>query len=183
MALTATLYRFAVQLSDVDRGIYEELDLRLARHPSETERFLLLRLIAYGLRFGEGLSFSKGGLSSTEEPALAIRTPTGEMVEWIEVGSPSAERVHRAAKACPQVKIFTAAEQPLLEQAARSGALFAPQRVEVVFIAPELLDAMIPLLDRHTTLELTHSDGRLYVSLGGQHFEGDVRTWRLAAAP
>jgi uncharacterized protein YaeQ len=179
MALTATLYRFAMQCSDVDRGVYESLDLRLAKHPSETERNLLLRLIAFGLCHAEGLAFSKGGLSNTEEPALSIRSPTGELQEWIEVGSPSADRVHRAAKACPQVKIFTAAEQPLLEQAARSGVLFAPQRVEVVRIDVELLDALVPLLDRHTALELTQSDGRLYVSLNGQHFEGDVHRSRL----
>jgi len=73
MALSATIYVFTVRLADADRGIYETLNLRLARHPSETAEYLLTRLLAYCLEYGEGIVFSKG-LSDPDEPAICIRT-------------------------------------------------------------------------------------------------------------
>ena len=68
MALGATIYRVEIALSDVDRGLYESLDLRLAQHPSESLRYLVTRMLAYALSYEEGIRFSKGGLSSTDEP-------------------------------------------------------------------------------------------------------------------
>ena len=77
MALTATVYHVQINLSDVDRGVYTALDLRLARHPSETMRYLLTRTLAYCFSYEEGIAFSKGGLSSTDEPPVSIRDRTG----------------------------------------------------------------------------------------------------------
>src|SRR5580692_306737 len=99
MALTATMHHVEVELSDVDRGVYESLDLRIARHPSESGRYLVTRLLAYCLSYEEGIAFSKGGLSSADEPPIAIRDATDTLLAWIDVGSPSAERLHKAAKA------------------------------------------------------------------------------------
>src|SRR5690606_11060286 len=99
MALTATLYHLHVTLSDVDRGVYEALDLRIARHPSENMRFMLTRTLAYCLSHAEGIAFSKDGIASTDLPPIAVRDPTGLLLEWIDVGSPSAERLHKASKA------------------------------------------------------------------------------------
>ena len=83
MALGATIYRFQVTLSDVDNGVYESLDVRLARHPSENVRSMLTRLFAYCLSYEEGIAFSKGGLSSADEAPLdAILTDEG--VAWGE---------------------------------------------------------------------------------------------------
>ena len=88
MALTATMYHFEVELSDVDRSTYAALDLRLARHPSESTRYLLTRTLAYCLSYEDGIAFSKGGLSAAEEPPVAIRDATGAMQAWIDVGAP-----------------------------------------------------------------------------------------------
>src|SRR6185312_1467665 len=98
MALTATMYAFDVELADVDRGVYESLEIRAARHPSETEEYLLTRVLAYCLEYTEGLSFSRG-LSSTDEPALSVRDLTGALQAWIDIGAPDAARLHRASKA------------------------------------------------------------------------------------
>src|SRR4051812_21996347 len=106
MALTATMHHFEVTLSDVDRGVYETLDLRVAQHPSESTRWLLTRMLAYCLSYGEGIAFSKGGLSSTDEPPIAIRDPTGLLLWWIDIGAPSAERLHKASKAA-KVAVYT----------------------------------------------------------------------------
>src|SRR5262245_43082790 len=98
MALTATIHHFEIALSDVDRGVYETLDLRVARHPSESARYLFTRTLAYCLSYEEGIAFSKGGISSTDEAPITVRDLTGVLRAWIEIGSPSAERLHKAAK-------------------------------------------------------------------------------------
>ena len=106
MALTATLYRFDVDLSDVDRGVYQQLELRPACHPSEATRYLLTRVLAYCLSYEEGIAWSRG-LSAADEPALWVKDLQGTTQAWIEVGSPSAERLHKASKAVPRVAVFT----------------------------------------------------------------------------
>ena len=102
MALTATIYNFDVELSDVDRGVYETLALRVARHPSETEEYLVTRVLAYCLEYAEG-SPSRAASSTPDEPALAVRDLTGALQVWIEVGAPDAARLHKASKAAPRV--------------------------------------------------------------------------------
>ena len=90
MALSATIYNFDVELADNDRGVYESLALRLARHPSESEEYLVARLLAYLLEFTEGIGFSRG-VSSPDEPAIAVRDLTGRSGR----GSTSARRTRR----------------------------------------------------------------------------------------
>ncbi len=86
--------------------MYEALEFRVARHPSETAEYLLTRVLAYCLEYGEGLAFSTGGLSNPDAPALAIRDLTGRLQSWIEVGLPEPARLHRAAKAAPRVAVY-----------------------------------------------------------------------------
>src|SRR6185295_3402319 len=97
MALTATLYHLESDLSDVDRGVYEKLDLRVARPPSESMRFMLTRSIAYALLSEEGLVFSTA-LPTADEPAIWKHDPGGRIALWVEIGLPSAERLHKASK-------------------------------------------------------------------------------------
>ena len=123
MALTATMHHVEVTLSDVDRGVYEALDLRIAQHPSESMRYMLTRTLAYCLSYEEGIAFSKGGLSSTDEPAISVKDPTGILLAWIEIGSPSAERLHKASKAARRVAVFTHAELAQLRKEDRKSVV------------------------------------------------------------
>ena len=82
MALGATIHTFDVQLADVDRGVYDDLTLRVARHPSETDANMILRVLAYCLEFEEGIAFSEG-ISSADEPAVLVRDLTGRVTAWI----------------------------------------------------------------------------------------------------
>ncbi|HLS85346.1 MAG TPA: YaeQ family protein, partial [Burkholderiales bacterium] len=77
MALTATLHQFTVALSDVDRGVYETLAIKAARHPSESAEYLWTRVLAYCLEYADGIAFSRGGLSDPDEPAVLVRDLTG----------------------------------------------------------------------------------------------------------
>src|SRR5258706_14751945 len=100
MALSSTIYNFEIQLSDVDRGVYEALSLKVARHPSETAEHLATRVLAYCLEHSEGLAFSRG-IANPDEPALSVRDLTGTLLAWIDIGAPDAARLHKPARPRP----------------------------------------------------------------------------------
>lgn len=174
MALTATMHRLKLALSDVDRGVYEALDLRLARHPSESMRYMLTRTLAYALSYREGIAFSKGGLSSNDEPPVAVHDPTGVLLAWIDVGSPSAERLHRASKAAASVEVYTSVDLSLLRREASSRPIHRAEDIAVWRIDPAFLDALEPHVDRLTEMDLTRNDGQVYLTVGGKTFETSV---------
>jgi len=172
MALGATMYRFTINLSDVDRGVYEALDLRLARHPSESMRYLITRTLAYCLSYEEGIAFSKGGLSAAEDAPITIHDPTGLLLAWIDIGSPSAERLHKASKSAERVTLFTYAPLANLRREAATRPIYKAETIEVWHIEPSFLDALDPKLDRNTSLEVLRNDGTLYVTIDGSVIEG-----------
>ena len=178
MALGATMYVFEIRLADADRGVYETLKIRAARHPSETAEYLLTRLLAYCLEYTEGIAFSKG-LSDPDEPAISVRDLTGTLQAWIEVGVPDADRLHKAAKAAPRVAVYTHRDVDQLlsrlagERIHRAGAL----RIHAV--DSELLAALVARLDRRMDLDLAVSDRTLYISLGEETLTGVVDERRL----
>jgi uncharacterized protein YaeQ len=92
MALPSTIRRFEIDLSDIDANVYEQFSLRVAQHPSETDAYLITRLIAYCLQFSEGVEMSKSGLSNADEPPLSAMDLTGQMKVWIDIGLPSTEK-------------------------------------------------------------------------------------------
>ena len=171
MALGSTVHRIKVQLSDTDRGIYEALDLRLAQHPSETATYLVTRLLAYCLCYEEGIAFSHG-LSHTGEPAVWIKTPDGRLSAWIEVGTPSAERLHKASKACPRVIVFTHNDPQLLVKECHRLPIHRIEHIEMH--APELalVESLATRLGRNVQWELVRSGGQLYVTSEGVTLEG-----------
>ncbi len=174
MALGATVHRWQVTLSDVERQIYETLDLRLAQHPSETMRYLVTRALAYCLSYEDGIAFSKGGLSDAEEPPVSVFDPTGVRTAWIDVGAPSAGRLHRASKATPRVSIFTAADLAQLRRDASTRAIHRVDEIAVFLLEPTFLDAIEARVDRNTKLKLVRSDGRLYVTVEGRTLDGAI---------
>ena len=182
MALGATMYRFSVNVSDVDRGVYEILDLRLARHPSETMRYLVTRMLAYCLSYEEGITFSKGGLSSAEDAPITIHDPTGLFLAWIDIGSPSAERLHKASKAAKRVAIFTHAPLANLRREAASRTIHKIEAIDVWRVESSFLDALEEKLDRNTSLEIVRNDGALYVTVAGNVIEGTITHESLVEA-
>ena len=106
MASNATIYKATLQVSDMDRHYYEEHALTLARHPSETDERMMVRLLAFALHAHEALSFGRG-LSTEEEPALWRKDLTGAIDLWIEVGQPEEKTVRRACGRAKQVYVYT----------------------------------------------------------------------------
>ncbi len=174
MALGATVFHWQVSVSDVDRGFYDEVGLRIARHPSENMRYLLTRAIAYCLEYEEGIAFSKGGLSDDEDPPISVRDLTGLLLAWIDIGSPSADRLHRAAKAAPRVALYTSAELALLRREASSRTIHRGADIAVWRLEPAMLDALEKKVDRTGKIDLLRNDGQLYVTVGGATVEGTI---------
>lgn len=182
MASGATVYHLEIALSDTDRGVYESLDLRLARHPSETMRYMVARALAYALHHEGGIAFSKG-LSTTDEPAVWVREGDGRVKLWIDVGSPSAERLHRASKAADRVVVVTYDGPARLRQALAGERIHRAALIELVGIPTVLLDPLGDVTERNARWEVVHTGGQLYVTAGSRLFEGAVAREPLAETP
>jgi uncharacterized protein YaeQ len=179
MALGATIYTFLVTLNDADRGVYATLDLRVARHPSETGEFLLARVLAHALEHAEGLEFSRGGLSDPDEPALAIRDLTGALRAWIEVGTPDAARLHRAAKAAPRVVVYCHKDVPALLERLAGATIHRAAEIEIRGIDRALLAGLAARLQRRMSFDLSVSEGHLYLTLPDATLDGVVSRHRI----
>jgi uncharacterized protein YaeQ len=178
VALTATIYNFDIQLADVDRGVYEPLSFRVACQPSETEEYLLSRVIAYCLEYAEGIGFSKG-IAEPEDPALSVRDLTGALKVWIDVGAPDAARLHKASKAAPRVAVYTHREPRHLVQALAGERIHRVADLELYAIDRDLIGELVSRLDRRNSWELSVTERHLYVAVGGETIEGDVTRFTL----
>jgi uncharacterized protein YaeQ len=172
MALSATIRRFVITVADSDRDVYETLDLRVAQHPSESERYLVARLLARALEHAEGVDFSRG-LAMAEEPALLQHDLQGTVTGWIEVGSPSLERLHKASKTGPRVVVYAwkGAEALAIEL---PGKVYRAERIELHALDQAFLDDVASTLDRNNTWSLAISGGSLYLDIDGKLHEGSV---------
>jgi uncharacterized protein YaeQ len=178
MALTATIYNFDVQLADVDRGVYETLAFKVAQQPSETDEYLLSRVLAYCLEFAEGIAFSKG-IAEPDVPALAVRDLTGAMQVWIEVGAPDAARLHKASKASPRVAVYTHREAWRLVSQLSGEKIHRSADLELYGISKELIDGLVARLDRRNSWEMSVTDRHVYVAVQGVTVEGVITRYPL----
>ncbi len=180
MARGATVHSFQISLSDADRGVYEALDFRVARHPSETAEFLWTRVLAYCLEYGEGLAFSNGGLSNPDAPALEIRDLTGRLQSWIDIGTPEPARLHKAAKAAPRVAVYAYRELTGLLERLAAEPIHRAGEIELYAIDRTLLAALTARLDRRVCFDLAISGRELYVSMADATLTGPVTAHRAA---
>ena len=180
MALTATIYSFDVQLSDVDRDVYAALAFRVARQPSETAEYLLTRVLAYCLEYREGITFSRG-LAEPDEPPLAIRDLTGALQTWIEIGAPDAARVHKASKAAPRLVVYTHKDAQLLVEQLASERIHRADAIEFYAVDRTLLGALATRLERRMVFDLTVTNRHVFLILGGVTLDGAITRCALTA--
>jgi len=179
MALTATVHTVEVSLSHMDRGVYEQLSVKAARHPSESEEYFLTRLLAYCLEYDEGIAFSKGGISDPDDPPLMIKDLTGAWQSWIEIGAPDAARLHQASKASPRVALYTHKEPRILMRGYEGARIHKAEDIEVYAMDRELLASLVERLDRRITWSLSVSDGQLFLDVGGTSYGGTIERLQL----
>lgn len=173
MALTATVRRFEIDLSDSDAHVYEALDLRVAQHPSETVRFLVARVLARCLEHEDALEFSRG-LCVDDEPALWARDLQGALTQWIEIGQPSIDRLHRASKTGARVAVYGWKGGRELLTEARARPIHRADALEVFAFDAAFLDALAEAVDKVNRWAVAHSGGGLYVTIGARMIEGAV---------
>jgi uncharacterized protein YaeQ len=173
MALTATIHTFDIDLSDTDRQVYATVALRVARHPSETEEYLLTRVLAYCLEYADGVTFSNG-LAEPDEPALAVRDLTGAMRVWIDIGAPDAARMHRAGKTAARVVVYTHKDPRAVMRQWSGERIHRAADLELYHVDHALLSALVARLERRMVFTLAVSGGQLYITLGGDLLEGAV---------
>ncbi|MDP3277843.1 MAG: YaeQ family protein [Deltaproteobacteria bacterium] len=177
MGLTATMRRFDIELSHCDRGVFESLALRVAQHPSESDRYLVARVIARALEHGEYMDFSKG-LAADDEPAVWQHDATGVLRAWIEVGSPSTERLHRASKTGARVAVYGFKHDNLLKDLI-TAHVFKKEQLELYTLPVSFLDQLVATLDRNNTWSMTLNDGSLYVEINSKTYECTLERVRI----
>lgn len=178
MATGATMHTFAVQLADVDRAVYEDFALRVARHPSETAAYMMTRVLAYCLEFEDGIAFSEG-ISSTDEPAVLVRDATGSIIAWVEVGSPDAARLHYGSKLADRTRVYTHRDPATVAAQWTGKRIHRAEDIALYSFDPSFVDAAAALLERRNTMTLSITERRIYLDLNGSTLESAVHEHAL----
>lgn len=173
MALSSTIFTFEIDLADSDRGVYETLALRVARHPSEADEFLVARVLAYCLEYQEGIEFSRG-LSDADEPPIAVRDLTGAMRAWIDIGTPSADRLHRASKAVARVAVYVHKDPAQWLPVLVAARIHREESLELRLLDRTLVAALAARLERRMSFAMSVSGGDLFVSFADATLNGAV---------
>ena len=173
MALTATIHNFEIELADSDHGVYESLALRIARHPSESEEYLVTRLLAYLLEYTEGIDFSRG-VSEPDEPAVFVRDLTGAITTWIDIGTPDAARLHKASKSGARVVVYTHKNPEQFLKQLAGEKIHRAGELELYAVDRGLIAALVARLDRRVAFSVSINERELYISIGADTLTGAV---------
>lgn len=162
MALKPTIYKFKITLADIDRNHYDTLNFTIAQHPSETLERMMARVLAFCINAQEFLSFTKG-LSAVEEPDIWARTLDDQISLWIDVGEPTFDRIRKATRLSPAVKIY-AFNSKSDGWWTRGRAKFNDLAVSVFQFQWKGIQTLAGLAERTMTLSITITNNTAYVS-------------------
>lgn len=173
------MYNVFVELSDVDRSVYETLELRLAMHPSESAEYLATRLLAYCLEYTEGIEFT-AGLSNGDEPAILVRDLTGKVTAWIEVGVPDAERLHRASKLAERVAVYTHKDLRNVLGQLEGRRIHRGAEIPIYSFGRGFIDELASHIQRRTRMTLSVTERHIYMDVDGRSLTTVIDEHRLA---
>jgi len=176
MARNATIYRAQLELSHVDRNVYSELQLTIAQHPSETTERMLMRLLAYGLRYDEGLEFGRG-VSATDEPDLWRREGDGRVIEWIEVGQPDAKRLIKASRQSGRCQLFVFGDGAERWREAQLADMKTPDNLGIARIEDRFISEVAATVDRQLRWSMTVAEGTIFLTTGDSSFDTTPEIW------
>jgi uncharacterized protein YaeQ len=174
MALSSTVYTLDIDLADSDRGVYETLSLRLARHPSESDDYLVARTLAYCLEYTEGIAFSRGGLSDPDEPPIAVRDLTGALQAWIDIGTPDAARLHKACKLAPRVAVYIHKDPTQFLRNLSGERIHRASALELYALDRQLVSALAARLERRMAFAVSINEREIYLSIADAPLTGTV---------
>ncbi len=166
MALKSTIFKANLNIADMDRPYYGEHSLTLARHPSETDLRMMVRLLAFCWFADERLEFGRG-LSAEDEPALWLKEYSGEIRLWIEVGLPDERAIRKAAGRAAEVVVLAYGGRAVdLWWAKVGGPLARLDKLRVLALEGEQSDALAALAQRGMQLQCTIQDGQTWLTDG-----------------
>ncbi len=177
MALKATIYKADVQIADMDRHYYQDHGLTLARHPSETDERMMIRLLAFAIHASEALTFTKG-LFDTDEPDLWQKDLTGAIQLWIEVGQPDEKRIMKACGRSDQVIVYSYSATSHIWYKQIANKLERARNLTVINIPAEASAQLEKLANRNMQLQCTIQDSQIYLTDGTETVLVERETFR-----
>src|SRR5262249_33653018 len=177
MALTATIYNLSIDLADIDRSVYEKLDVCIARQPSETIEYMFMRVIAYCLEYGDGIMLTQG-VAAGDEPAVLIRDLTGQITAWIEVGMPDARRLHRGLKLAGRAAVYTHRDVQRLLAHLSAANVDRLGTVPVYEFDRTFIEEVAGLLERRSELSISITEREVYLEISGSTFTTTIAEHR-----
>ena len=166
MALPATIQKFYIDLSDVDRNVYEEIELRTAKHPSETEIYLVTRIIAYLLHYEDGAMMSKAGLSDPDTPPVLAQDLTGQMTHWIDLGLPSASRLHKATKSATHVFVYCHKDPSIHLATLARAQIYRAEDIQFYALSSTFLNEITQYLTRNNRWSMVRTEDEIFITTG-----------------
>ncbi|MGZ8338194.1 MAG: YaeQ family protein [Telluria sp.] len=177
MALKATIYKADIQIADMDRNYYQDHALTLARHPSETDERMMIRLLAFAIHANEALTFTKG-LFDTDEPDLWQKDLTGAIQLWIEVGQPDEKRLLKACGRSEQVIVYSYSATSHIWFKQIANKLERAKNLTVINIPAEASQQLEKLAKRNMQLQCTIQDSQIYLTDGAETVLVERETFR-----
>lgn len=176
MALKATIFKATLQIADMDRSYYHSHNLTIARHPSENDERMMLRILAFALHASDTLEFTKG-LSTENEPDLWQKNLQNEIELWIELGQPDEKRLRKASARASQVYIYTYNERSATVWWQQiQGKLARFENLSVISIADDMVKSLADLSKRTMQLQCTIQDGQIWFGDENQTVAIELRT-------
>ena len=179
MALKATIYKADLQIADMDRHYYQDHGLTIARHPSETDERVMIRVLAFALHASEALAFTKG-LFDTDEPDLWEKDLTGAITTWIEVGQPDEKRLAKACARSEKVFVYSYSAASHVWFKGLVNKLGRAQNLTVVNIPADTSAALEKLAKRSMQLQCTVQDGQVWITDGAETVLVEREYWHGA---
>lgn len=166
MAIKATIFKVDLQIADMERHYYHDHALILARHPSETDERMMVRLLAFALHAHEYLSFGQG-MTADDEPDLWLKDLTGAIKLWIDVGLPDEKLIRRACGRAERVIVYIYGGRTAEMWFAQNSEKFERlKNLSVINLPPESTRAIAKLAQRTMQLQCTIQDGQVWLSDG-----------------
>jgi uncharacterized protein YaeQ len=163
MALKATIYKADLQIADMDRHVYGEHALTIARHPSETDERMMARVLAYALYARDGIGFTKG-LFDVDEPEVWVKNLAGEITLWIDLGQPDEARIRRACSRAEEVVVLCYSSSCEVWWKQIAGKLTRFSNLTVLQLPADTSQALAVLAERGMRLQCMVQDGEIWLN-------------------
>jgi uncharacterized protein YaeQ len=180
MALKATIYKADLQIADMDRHVYGDHALTIARHPSETDERMMVRVLAYALYAQDGIAFTKG-LFDVDEPEVWVKNLAGEITLWIDLGQPDDARIRRACSRAHQVVVLCYSSSCDVWWKQIAGKLTRFTNLTVLQLPAETSQALAVLAERSMRLQCMVQDGEIWINTDTASVPVKLATLQAAA--